>query len=140
MQEGKLPISKLMPLDLEHSFLAYLSACETAKGDLVEPDQTVHLAATMLFTGFKSVIGTMWYVDPTLIMCGILLMECDRLMRDDDGPTVAKVVYKQLFSQDSENLALDPDDVPYALDDAVRKLRETGCPPHRWAAFIHLGV
>jgi CHAT domain-containing protein len=49
-----------MKLDLKHAQLAFLSACETAKGDREQPDQAIHLAATMLFVGFKSVIGTMW--------------------------------------------------------------------------------
>jgi hypothetical protein len=39
--------------------LAFLSACQTAKGDEDMPDQAVHLAASMLFCGFKSVIATM---------------------------------------------------------------------------------
>jgi CHAT domain-containing protein len=39
---------------------AFLSACETAKGDRSQPDQAVHLAASLLFCGFRSVIATMW--------------------------------------------------------------------------------
>jgi CHAT domain-containing protein len=49
-----------MDLDLKDAFLAFLSACETAKGDKEQPDQTVDLAAAMLFVGFRSVIATMW--------------------------------------------------------------------------------
>jgi CHAT domain-containing protein len=60
LQDGKLTIEKIMELDLPHAVLAYLSACETAKGDRNAPDQAVHLAASMLFCGFRSVIGTMW--------------------------------------------------------------------------------
>jgi CHAT domain-containing protein len=56
----RLTVSDLMELDLKHAQLAFLSACETAKGDKEQPDQAIHLAATMLFVGFKSVIGTMW--------------------------------------------------------------------------------
>jgi CHAT domain-containing protein len=60
--DGRLTIAKLMELNLEHAFLAFLSACETAKGDKEQPDQAMHLAAAMLFSGFKSVVATMWYV------------------------------------------------------------------------------
>ena len=60
MQDGMLTVAKLMSLNLDKAFLAFLSACETAKGDKVQPNQAIHLAATMLFAGFKSVIGTMW--------------------------------------------------------------------------------
>jgi CHAT domain-containing protein len=55
-----LSVSGLMELDLEGAFLAFLSACETAKGDRDQSDQAIHLAATMLFVGFKSVVATMW--------------------------------------------------------------------------------
>lgn len=56
----KLTIAELMQLKLSKAFFAFLSACETAKGDNVQPDQTVHLAAAMLYVGFKSIVGTMW--------------------------------------------------------------------------------
>jgi CHAT domain-containing protein len=58
--DGKLTVGDLMKLDLPHAALAFLSACQTAKGDRAQPDQAVHLAASMLFCGFRSVIGTMW--------------------------------------------------------------------------------
>jgi CHAT domain-containing protein len=35
MQDGLLTIDELMPIPLQHAFLAFLSACETAKGDEV---------------------------------------------------------------------------------------------------------
>lgn len=60
LSDGILSVSRLMDLDLENAHFAFLSACETAKGDKKQPDQTVHLAAAMLFVGFKSVIATMW--------------------------------------------------------------------------------
>jgi CHAT domain-containing protein len=60
--DGRLTISKLMELKLDNAFLAFLSACETAKGDQNQPDQVMHLAAAMLFIGFTSVVATMWYV------------------------------------------------------------------------------
>lgn len=62
MRDGIMNIAKLMPLSLPKAFLAFLSACETAKGDPTQADQTIHLAAAMMFAGFKSVVGTMWYV------------------------------------------------------------------------------
>jgi CHAT domain-containing protein len=60
--DGRLTISELTRLDIKHGFLAFLSACETAQGSADQPDQAMHLAAAMLFTGFKSVIATMWSV------------------------------------------------------------------------------
>jgi CHAT domain-containing protein len=58
--DGRLTIAKIMGLKLDNAFLAFLSACETAKGDKDQPDQAMHLAAAMLFSGFKSVVATMW--------------------------------------------------------------------------------
>jgi tetratricopeptide (TPR) repeat protein len=62
LRDGMLTISKLMDLRLDQPWFAYLSACETAKGDAKQPDQVMHLAAAMLFAGFKSVVATMWSV------------------------------------------------------------------------------
>jgi CHAT domain-containing protein len=59
--DGRLTISHLMDLHIKEGFLAFLSACETAKGCKEQPDQAMHLAAAMLFSGFKSVIATLWY-------------------------------------------------------------------------------
>ena len=60
MCDKMLTVEALMALRPPRAFFAFLSACETAKGDEKQPDQAVHLAATLLFAGFKSVIGTMW--------------------------------------------------------------------------------
>jgi CHAT domain-containing protein len=60
LSDSILSVSRLMTLDLKDAFFAFLSACETAKGDEKQPDQTIHLAAAMLFVGFRSVVATMW--------------------------------------------------------------------------------
>ena len=60
MRDRRLHVSDLLKLNLGSAFLAFLSACETARGDDMQPDQAIHLAATMLFAGFQSVVGTMW--------------------------------------------------------------------------------
>jgi hypothetical protein len=57
-------------------------------------------------------------------------------MNDGDGPTIAESFYKKLFESD----VINADDIPHALDDAVRLLRETGAPPERWATFMHVGA
>jgi CHAT domain-containing protein len=60
LQDGNLTIQDIMDLHLPNAVLAVLSACQTTKGDRNAPDQAIHLAASMLFCGFRSVIGTMW--------------------------------------------------------------------------------
>jgi hypothetical protein len=59
-------------------------------------------------------------------------------MRDVDGPLIVTTIYEQLFRGESE--FLNPDDIAYALDDAVQKLRRQGVHPTRWAPFIHIGL
>lgn len=113
-------IRELMRIPAPSAFFAFLSACETAQGAEDRPDQAAHLAAAMLCLGFKSVVGTMWS------------------MSDADGPEVAETVYRALFSGTSE--MLDPNTIPYALDEAMCKLREGGASPIRWAPYIHMGI
>lgn len=67
---------------------------------------------------------------------GFMLTGCARTMGDADGPAVAKTVYSELFRDG----LVDPDVIPYALDDAVRQLRAQGLLPNRWATFIHMGA
>lgn len=59
-------------------------------------------------------------------------------MGDIDGPIVAQTIYEELFRTGVD--VLDPDSIPYALDDAVRKLRAKGLAASRWAPYVHLGV
>jgi hypothetical protein len=61
-----------------------------------------------------------------------------RSMEDIDGPMVAKSVYEDIFSSQSEYI--EPDDVAYALDTAVQKLRHVDQDSSRWAPYIHLGI
>jgi CHAT domain-containing protein len=60
LYDGPLSISTLTKMNLPNAILAFLSACETARGDQNQPDQAIHLAASMLFCGFRSIIGAMW--------------------------------------------------------------------------------
>jgi hypothetical protein len=59
-------------------------------------------------------------------------------MGDVDGPRVAKSLYEDVFKGDSEYI--NPDDIAYALDAAVRRLRHEVKDPMRWAPYIHLGI
>jgi hypothetical protein len=59
-----------------------------------------------------------------------------RAMRDEDGPVISKAFYEKLL----EGEIIDADAIPYALDHAVRRLRESGASIERWASFIHVGA
>lgn len=57
-------------------------------------------------------------------------------MDDFDGPFMAKRIYSQIFKEGHLNLEA----VPFAVDDAVRQLRESGVPASRWATYVHFGL
>jgi hypothetical protein len=61
-------------------------------------------------------------------------------MGDWDGPVIAETIYSALFREAHRSEFLIPDDVPYALDEAVKKLRDTGLDPSFWATYIHIGI
>ncbi|KAJ6526443.1 hypothetical protein B0H19DRAFT_1385724 [Mycena capillaripes] len=120
--DGDLKVSKVMQNPIQNASLAFLSACETAMGDENAPDEAIHLAATMLFAGFRGVVGTMW------------------TMRDEDGPEVVDVFYNHLFGSSPESHP-DSTKAAEALHLAVRKLRtEKKVSFQRWVPFIHLGL
>jgi CHAT domain-containing protein len=60
LSDGCLSIQDFMEIRPPDAVLAFLSACQTARGNDIVPDEAVHLAASMLFCGFKSVVATMW--------------------------------------------------------------------------------
>ncbi|KAJ6550517.1 CHAT domain-containing protein [Mycena sp. CBHHK59/15] len=132
LTDGRLKVSHIMRApDNSHSTgngapLAFLSACETAKGDEYLPNEAMHLAATMLFAGFSSVVATMW------------------TMRDSDGPTVAAEFYEHLFKDCvtvSGFVRPDLSRAAEALHRAVTRLREqSNISLTRWVPFVHYGL
>ncbi|KAJ6574229.1 CHAT domain-containing protein [Mycena capillaripes] len=135
LTDGRLKVSQIMrrpdgetSSDPQKSMsLAFLSACETAKGDKNVPDEAMHLAATLLFAGFRGVVVTMW------------------AMNDLDGPKIADTFYEHLFHN------CDPNSNPPVLPDlkqaakalhlAVAKLRnEPNIPFRRWVPLVHYGL
>jgi hypothetical protein len=140
LEDGLLPVSKVMELELPRAFLAVLSACETAKGDAAQPDQAIHLAAAMLFAGFKSVVATMWCVACILWWCDAISLTFSRSMGDSEGPVVAESIYSAIFKDGEGAQHLDLEEVPYALDEAVRGMRQSGLDPSFWATYVHIGI
>ncbi|KAH7909374.1 TPR-like protein [Hygrophoropsis aurantiaca] len=75
MHDKPLSLLDIIHGNISHPEFAFLSACHTAVGDKKTPDEIIHLAAGMQFSGFKSVIGTIleWNAflaeSPTLDIC-----------------------------------------------------------------------
>ena len=114
--------------------LAFLSACHTAgqtKDSATE--EALHLAAAMQFSGFRSVVGTMWQ------------------MRDEDGPKLAEDFYAEILAESDEKYPLE---VGYkkaarALHAATTKMRkqrpekrtrEQRVTFEQWVNFVHIGA
>ncbi|KAJ7048303.1 hypothetical protein C8F01DRAFT_130264 [Mycena amicta] len=107
--------------------LAFLGACETAKGDSTTPDEALHLAASLLFAGFRGVIATLW------------------AMNDLDGPRVADTFYECLLKNCDPNSTPpvwpDLNKAAEALHFAILELRkEPGMKFARWVPFVHYGL
>ncbi|KAJ6514335.1 CHAT domain-containing protein, partial [Mycena vitilis] len=124
--DGRLKVSRIMETVPASSMgLAVLSACETAMGAQETPDEAMHLAATLLFAGFRSVVATMWS------------------MHDPDGPEIAEDFYGHLFRNADVNVrpCWSPDltESARALHLAIAKLRRK-VPLTRWVPFVHFGL
>ncbi|CAE6498360.1 unnamed protein product [Rhizoctonia solani] len=113
-----LSLQKIARMRYEKRGLAFLSACQTAKGDYSLPDEAVHLASGMLMTGYSSVIATMWPV------------------RDIDAPEVANVVYEQLLVEEKMSCRRSAVALHLALD----RLRGNGVELAYWIPFVHFGA
>ncbi|KAJ6526886.1 tetratricopeptide repeat-containing protein [Mycena vulgaris] len=135
LSDGRLKVSQIMhrpdngntKRSRKAMSLAFLSACETAKGDSSTPDEAMHLASTLLFVGFRGVVGTMW------------------TMNDEDGPKIADTFYEYLFRDCGSNsvpsVVPDLTQAAEALHLAVAKLRkEPGMTFKRWVPFVHYGI
>jgi hypothetical protein len=153
LTDGRLKVSEIMhrpengnALDVKKFMtLAFLSACETAKGDAIIPDEAMHLAATLMFSGFRGVVATMWLVCQFTSNCAGNLIDRTRTMADRDGHKIADIFYKHLFENCDPNS--DPPVLPdltraaEALQLAVGKLREEpDISFTRWVPFVHYGL
>ncbi|KAG1880205.1 CHAT domain-containing protein [Suillus subluteus] len=66
-RDQPLSLLDITEMDLSQYQFAFLSACETAAGDLSTPDEVIHLVAGLQFAGVKSIIGTLWKVNNSTV-------------------------------------------------------------------------
>ncbi|TDL18808.1 hypothetical protein BD410DRAFT_830680 [Rickenella mellea] len=119
LQDGRLELSKIVEKRLDHAEFAFLSACQTATGDVTRPEEAIHLAAGMLLAGYRGVVATMWSI------------------RDDDAPFVADKFYGRVLENGQPNHVKPAE----ALHFAIRELRQKpgGCKFSSWVPFIYMG-
>ncbi len=126
LHNDRLEIAEIIKLQIPHPKFAFLSACQTSKGDAKLSEEAVHIAAGMLATGYQSVVGTMWSIS------------------DAYGPKFAECFYQYLCDK-MESGILNCNHTAYALDYATRKVCETFENPDSdfalltWVPYVHFG-
>ncbi|KAG1775530.1 CHAT domain-containing protein [Suillus placidus] len=120
MRDDHLTLLDIMEKDIPHAEFAFLSACHTAVGDEETPDEVIHLAAGLQFSGFKSVVGTLWGVD------------------DAVAKHVVEAFYKYMFNP-KEGGVMDCTKAAWALNCATHAVK-TIVPLEQRMVFIHIGV
>ncbi|KAG1729238.1 CHAT domain-containing protein [Suillus lakei] len=120
MRDGPLMIRDIIRSHPPSPEFAFLSACHTTVGDESSHDEAIHLAAAMQFSGFRSVIGSMWSVD------------------DDVVGQLVSAFYDDFIRVDSSG-RLDSKRAAGALHKAVKKLRKK-IPFEQQIVFVHIGV
>ncbi|KAM6494494.1 CHAT domain containing protein [Amanita muscaria] len=118
MKDEPLTLLDISTTDLRNHEFAFLSACETATGDASSPDEVIHLAAGLHFSGVKSVIGTMWEVEDKTV--GLLV----------------EAFYKNMFADGK----VDCTKAAEALSKALRSPAVKKMPLSQRIVFIHIGI
>ncbi|KAG2038422.1 CHAT domain-containing protein [Suillus americanus] len=121
MRDGPLTLLDIMEKDIPHAEFAFLSACHTAVGDKETPDEVIHLAAGLQFSGFKSVVGTLWEVD------------------DAVAKHVVEAFYKNMFKDLEDGGDMDCTKAAWALNRATHAVK-TKVPLEQRMVFVHIGV
>ncbi|KAG1902072.1 uncharacterized protein F5891DRAFT_1172155 [Suillus fuscotomentosus] len=112
-----LTLLDIMENDTPQAEFAFLSACHTAVGDEETPNEVIHLAAGLQFSGFKSVIGTLWVVDDAI------------------AKHVVEAFYENMFKDG----AMDCTKAAWALNRATCSVK-TKVPLEQRMVFIHIGI
>ncbi|KAG1752450.1 CHAT domain-containing protein [Suillus paluster] len=121
MRDKPLTLLDIMENDAPQAEFAFLSACHTAVGDEQTPDEVIHLAAGLQFSGFKSVIGTLWAVD------------------DDVAKHVVEAFYEEMFKGSKEgDHVMDCTKAASALNHATRTVSKKEVPLEQRIVFIHI--
>ncbi|KIJ34776.1 hypothetical protein M422DRAFT_181687 [Sphaerobolus stellatus SS14] len=98
MRNGPLTLTEIIKANLPSAEFAFLSACHTAVPDEWTPDEMIHLAAGMQFSGFRGVIGTMWAVDDSVVKYMVTAFY-DELLKDGrklDASRAAEALHKAI--------------------------------------------
>ncbi|KAG2119195.1 CHAT domain-containing protein [Suillus clintonianus] len=121
MRDKPLTLLDIIENNSPQAEFAFLSACHTAVGDEETPDEAIHLAAGLQFSGFKSVVGTLWGVNDAL------------------AKHVVKNFYENMFEGLEDEGVMDCTKAAWALNRATHDVM-TKVPLEQRTVFIHIGV
>ncbi|MFF4520072.1 CHAT domain-containing protein [Streptomyces bluensis] len=119
-QPALLTVEDIARLRLDAADLAFLSACETARGTAGLPDEALHLAGALQLAGFTHVVAAQWMAE------------------DMTARELTARFYSELRRPDAPD-RLDPARSAFALHTAVRRIRQQNDDPLLWAAYVHTG-
>ncbi|KAG1895828.1 CHAT domain-containing protein [Suillus fuscotomentosus] len=119
MRDEHLTLLDIMERHVPQAEFAFLSACHTAVGDEETPDEVIHLAAGIQFSGFKSVVGTLWEVD------------------DSVAKHVVEAFYGYMFGDLKDGGVMDCTKAAWALNCATHAVK-TKVPLEQRMVFVHI--
>ncbi|EJD03231.1 uncharacterized protein FOMMEDRAFT_85941 [Fomitiporia mediterranea MF3/22] len=122
LSDRELTLLDIIRANVPNAEFAFLSACHTAELFRTGAhDEALHLSAAMQFSGFRSVVGTMWE------------------LYDEDGPFFARAVYEHM--NECEDGEPRYKKAAAGLRGAAIELRaQEGIPTERWVNFVHIGA
>ncbi|KDR71084.1 hypothetical protein GALMADRAFT_127299 [Galerina marginata CBS 339.88] len=124
LHDGRLELLEVIQQKISNPDLAFLSVCQTSKGDFKLSEEVVHLASGILAAGYRGVVGTMWSIS------------------DLPWPEFTMAFYQNLLEEMGSE-GLDSTRAAYAVDYATRKLRgsleEDEKNIWRWVPYAHFG-
>uniref|UniRef100_A0A8H8CF43 CS domain-containing protein n=1 Tax=Psilocybe cubensis TaxID=181762 RepID=A0A8H8CF43_PSICU len=125
LYDGRLGLLDIMQQNIPNKDLAFLSACQTSKGDDRLSEEAVHTAAGMLSAGYRGVVSTMWNIS------------------DAYGPRFAIKFYEYIVNNKQSNGNLDCGDAAFALDYATKQVQQclVDCDSSfsQWVPYVHFG-
>ncbi|KAG2040930.1 CHAT domain-containing protein [Suillus americanus] len=122
MRDEPLTLLDIMENNSPQAEFAFLSACHTAVGDEETPDEVIHLAAGLQFSGFKSVIGTLWGVNDAL------------------AKHIVEAFYEKMFGDLENGSVMDCTKAAWALNNAANGALKTKMPLEQRMVFIHIAI
>ncbi|KAG2159229.1 CHAT domain-containing protein [Suillus bovinus] len=120
MRNKPLTLLDIAENDAPQPEFAFLSGCHAARGDEKTPGEVIHLAAGVQFSGFKSVVGTLWEVD------------------DAVAKHVVEAFYENMF-KDLDEGAMDCMKAAWTLNKATYTVKNK-VPLEQRIGFIHIGL